>query len=101
MMFYLCRIIAYPSDYRFGGMSPLVAFFPFLLLLIPLLTVDKSYFDRVSKHKLLAALLLLDFKNNPTTAFFFIISFLMFFAFGYAYRYCFFVYNILDKIGAA
>jgi hypothetical protein len=44
--------------------------------------------------------LLLDFKNNPITAFALILSFIMISLIGYTYRYCFFVYLILDKIKA-
>jgi hypothetical protein len=70
----ICEALNHLSGGKPGGMSPLIAFSPLFLILIPLLTSDQSYWDRIKEKYLIASLLLLDFKNNPTTAFTCILS---------------------------
>ncbi len=69
-----------------------IVFLPFALILIPLLTVDKAYWDRIKNKKFIATLFLLDFVNYPTTAVTTVASFLLFFAMGYMHRYCILVW---------
>ena len=88
----ICHVLNYLSGSKVGNFPILIAFSPFLLILIPLLTVDKGYWERIRNKRRLASLLLLDFANNPTTAVTTVLSFLLFGAIGYMARYCIFVW---------
>lgn len=88
----ICHVLNYLSGSKVGNFPILFAFSPFLLILIPLLTVDKGYWERIRNKRMLASLLLLDFANNPTTAVTTVLSFLLFGAIGYMARYCIFVW---------
>ena len=92
MLSLICGVMNYLSGGTPGGMNPLIAFSPFLLILIPLLTIDRSYWGRIKGKFPVASLLLLDFKNNPTTAITTIAAFFMTALLGYTVRYCIFHY---------
>lgn len=69
-----------------------LVFLPFLLILVPLCTVDKAYWDRIKGKTLLAPLFLLDFVNYPTTALTTFGVFLWGGFIGYMHRYCILMY---------
>ena len=92
MISLICEVLNHLSGKNPSGMAPVIAFSPFLLVLIPLSTIDRSYWDRIKGKWMLASFMLLDFKNNPTTAIAFISAFILFGLLGYMVRYCIFIY---------
>ena len=89
----VCHILNYLSDSKVGGLSIYVVLLPFALILIPLLTIDKGYWERIKGKTVIATLFLLDFKNYPTTASVTVFSFVLFIYIGYMHRYCILVWQ--------
>jgi hypothetical protein len=89
----VCYALNYLSDSKVGGLPLYVVFLPFVLILIPLATVDKAYWERIEGKKFLASFFLLDFVNYPTTAITTVISVLLWCVMGYMHRYCIIVFQ--------
>lgn len=83
-----CTILTFLRGSKLGHLPRFLIFLPFILALIPLLTVDKGYWERVKNKIYLAPLYLLDFVNNTTTALTVVLGFVFTGYIGYMHRHC-------------
>ena len=88
----ICHVLNYLSNSTIGNLPFYVVFSPALLILIPLVTVDKDYWKRIDGRKYLAVFLLFDFINYPATTITVIFSTMLFISIGYMHRYCIVVF---------
>jgi hypothetical protein len=89
----VCHVLNYLSGSKVGGLPIYVFLLPFVLILIPLLTVDKDYWNRIKGKTLIAPLFLLDFVNYPSTAIAVVATYALQFFIGYMHRYCILVWQ--------
>lgn len=79
----LCEIIS-----TIHGDSIIRPFWPFIFVIISLITIDRSYWSRIEGNMFLAPFYLFDFKNHKTTATLMILSSFIFFISGYIEANC-------------